>query len=146
MKKSYFLFSRELKISVFLFLFVLVIAAISCDSKPPYNSKVAQAQRGKLIFQKNCVQCHGENGKGIMIDSLQTKAADLTQIKYSRRTKEFPILEIANMIDGRKMAKSHGSRVMPVWGEVFSKNEHLDEMQIKGKMAELIAYLMTIQE
>ena len=52
---------------------------------------------------------------------------------------------VASMIDGRKMAKSHGSRDMPVWGEVFSKQENLTEDQIKGKLAEIIAYLMLIQ-
>jgi len=146
MKKLFNSISSELRISVFLLMTALAIGSISCDSKPPYNSKVAQAQRGRVIFQKNCTPCHGENAKGIMIDSLNQKAADLTQINYSRRIEVFPILEIANMIDGRKMAKSHGSRVMPVWGEVFSEQEHLDEKEIKGKMAELIAYLMAIQE
>ena len=127
-------------------LFFCFVIVFSCDSKPPYNSRVAQAQRGAEIFKKNCVQCHSENGKGMMIDSLKTQTADLTQIMESRNAKEFPIVAIANIIDGRKMAKSHGSRVMPVWGEVFSKEEYLTEKEVKGKMAELIAYLMTIQE
>lgn len=71
--------------------------------------------------------------------------ADLTQIRATRRYNEFPILEIANIIDGRKMSKSHGTRAMPIWGEVFSTDEHLNETQIKGKLGEIIAYLMSIQ-
>jgi mono/diheme cytochrome c family protein len=102
-------------------------------------------QRGKMFFQENCVQCHGEDGTGLKIDSLQIRSKDLTQIKRSRGIKEFPILEIANIIDGRKMSKAHGTRPMPVWGDVLSKKDNLSEADIKGKMAELIAYLMTIQ-
>lgn len=118
----------------------------SCNSKPPENSLVAQTQRGKALFQQHCVQCHGNDGRGLKLDSLNTKAADLTMIKRSRGLKDFPLLEIANIIDGRKMVEAHGTRPMPVWGEVFSEKEHLDEKEVKGKMAELIAYLMTLQE
>ncbi len=118
---------------------------LSCNSKPPKNSLIAQTQRGKELFQEKCAPCHGVDGKGMKLDSLHIKSKDLTQIKRSRGVNDFPILEIANIIDGRKMIEAHGTRPMPVWGEVFSENEHLDENEIKGKMAELIAYLMYIQ-
>ncbi len=104
-----------------------------------------QAQSGKLHFQKYCSVCHGLDGTGIIIDTLDIQPADLTMIRANRKNDEFPILEIANIIDGRRMSKAHGTRAMPIWGEVFSTNEHLNETQIKGKLGEIIAYLMTIQ-
>lgn len=124
---------------------ILIGFATSCDSKPPKNSRPYQAQKGKVHFMKHCSSCHGEDGRGIFTDSLAIQPANLTLIRERRKNDEFPILEIANIIDGRKMAKSHGSRTMPIWGEVFSKEEYLDDSQIKGKLAELIAYLMSIQ-
>ena len=135
---------KKLSFSALLFSAIFMIA-ISCDQKPPKNSRVAQAMRGQEIFKEKCVKCHGEDGKGLKVDSLATQPADLTEIMWNRRVKEFPILEIANLIDGRKMAEAHGTRAMPIWGEVFAEEEYLDEKQIKGKMAELIAYLMSIQ-
>ncbi len=133
------------------FISALIIIAfyflvIGCSQKPPENSRVVQAGKGKVHFMTYCSACHGEDGKGLRIDSLNTQPADLTLILKNRKTEEFPVLEIANMIDGRRMSDAHGSRVMPVWGEVFSEAEHLDELEIKGKLGELIAYLMSIQE
>lgn len=125
---------------------LLLIIISSCESTPPENSRFAQATRGKVHFQQYCTSCHGEDGTGLVIDSLFTQPADLTRITSSNKANTFPILYVANKIDGRKMAKAHGSRVMPIWGEVFSKEEYLDEDQIKGKLAEIIAYLMSIQK
>ena len=132
----------------FLFAFCAALFLVfntSCNSKPPQNSRAVQAKNGKMHFEKYCASCHGVDGAGIIIDSLAIQPANLTLITTSRRNDEFPILEIANIIDGRRMSKHHGSREMPIWGEVFSEQEHLDEAQIKGKMGELIAYLMSIQ-
>ncbi|MEM9544839.1 MAG: cytochrome c [Bacteroidota bacterium] len=119
--------------------------ATSCDPKPPKNSRAVQAQKGKLHFQKYCSVCHGQDGTGLVIDTFDIQPADLTMIRATRKNDEFPILEIANIIDGRKMSKAHGTRDMPIWGEVFSTDDHLTESQIKGKLGEIIAYLMSIQ-
>jgi mono/diheme cytochrome c family protein len=123
----------------------LIYILSSCIQEPPAGSLAAQATKGKVHFMKYCSPCHGSEGKGVQVDSLTKQPADLTLITSSYRTGKFPILEVAQMIDGRNMAKSHGTRQMPVWGEVFSEQEHLDESQIKGKLGEIIAYLMTIQ-
>ena len=124
--------------------FAIAIAS-SCDAKPPKNSRAVQAQKGRLHFQKYCSVCHGQDGTGLVIDTFDIQPADLTMIRGNRKDDEFPILEIANIIDGRKMSKAHGTRDMPVWGEVFSTEDHLTESQIKGKLGEIIAYLMSIQ-
>jgi len=124
--------------------FAIAIAS-SCNSKPPKNSRAVQAQKGRLHFQKHCAICHGEDGTGLVIDTFDIQPADLTMIRGNRKDQEFPILEIANIIDGRKMSKAHGKRDMPYWGEVFATDENMSEGQIKGKLGELIAYLMSIQ-
>lgn len=129
----------------FLLVGFIYFMAVSCDSPPPKNTRASQSVAGKVHFMQYCSSCHGEDGKGIYIDSLQRQPADLTQIMKGRKSGEFPILEIANIIDGRKMATSHGTRQMPVWGEVFTEQEYLNEDEIKGKLSELIAFLMSIQ-
>lgn len=146
MKNSNLLTLRNLGFFFAFFAAAMLITQTSCNSKPPQNSRAAQAAKGKEHFQKYCVACHGMDAKGIIIDTMAIQPADLTLINTSRRTNEFPVLEIANQIDGRKMSKYHGSRDMPVWGEVFSEQELMKESQIKGKLGELIAYLMSIQQ
>lgn len=105
-----------------------------------------QAEKGKVHFDKYCTECHGEDGKGLVIDSLLRQPADLTEIVSSSRSGEFPIRFVVNKIDGGKVAASHGTRAMPIWGKVFSEEEMLDEAQVKTKLGEIVAYLMSIQE
>lgn len=138
------------KITGLLALFMLSLGLfifVSCDSGPE-NPRYEQAQRGKAHFEKYCVACHGMDGKGIHIDSLPEfdQPKDLTQIVASRGGGEFPIVYVAQKIDGRNAVKAHGPRTMPVWGDVFTNEEHLDNQELKGKLGEIIAYLMSIQK
>lgn len=137
------------KLSIFIVLliggFIIMESAVSCKPAPPKNSRVAQAQAGKVIFNEQCAPCHGSKEVAASVDTLQTKPKDLTQIMKSRGLTEFPIAEIARIIDGRLLVKAHGPREMPVWGEVYEHQGMSDE-EIRGRKGELVAYLMTIQE
>jgi len=128
------------------FLGFLLLVISSCGQGPPKKSLEAQAQLGKVHFQEYCSGCHGVDGKGIALDAVNTQPADLTKIVANRGGGEFPTKEIARFIDGRKMIDAHGSSTMPVWGEVFSSGQRLDEDKIEGRMEEIIAFLMTIQQ
>ena len=105
-----------------------------------------QAEKGKVHFEKYCVSCHGADGKGLTIDSLTTQPADLTKIIEDSRASEFPMRYVVNKIDGARAAKAHSTRAMPIWGKVFSEEEMLDDAQVKAKLGEIVAYLMSIQE
>ncbi len=132
-------------ISAFLFTIGLIFFLIGCMGGPPNHSRAAQAERGEVLFQNYCQVCHGEKGNGPMAESLVVKPTDLTRLTIKTKTKEFPIEDVVRYIDGTKLLASHGTREMPIWGEVFSDEEKLDTDQIKGKYGELIAYLMSIQ-
>lgn len=72
----------------------------------------------------------------------------------ARREGEFPRDEIVELIDGRRQTKGHGSRDMPVWGDVFqsplSETEpgpaEAPEERVQRKLDELVLYLESIQE
>jgi mono/diheme cytochrome c family protein len=117
----------------------------SCNFGPPENSRAAQAIKGKEHFEKYCVTCHGADGKGLDIEGLERKPADLTILIKGRSSGDFPIMNVARAIDGRNMPDYHKQSGMPIWGEVFATEENMDEKQLKGRFAELIAYLMSIQ-
>ncbi len=125
---------------------LLVILMVSCDSKPPANSFPAQAERGEALFQLYCARCHGDDGTGLIIDTLDVQPKDLTLLKRRNGGFDFPINDVAVMIDGRELVAAHGPREMPVWGEILTDEGDLEEKEFKGKLGELIAYLMTIQK
>ena len=52
--------------------------------------------------------------------------------------------QVARFIDGRAEVKAHGPRDMPVWGECFYAETH-DESAVQARIAELVAYLQSIQ-
>ena len=104
-----------------------------------------QAEQGKAHFENYCARCHGPDGKGLTIDSLATQPADLTKIIESSRSSEFPIRYVVNKIDGGTVAKAHGNRAMPIWGEVFAE-EGLDDAQVRERLSEIVAYLISIQQ
>jgi len=125
---------------------MIFLIALSCNQGPPQGTRDAQALRGKEIFEKQCISCHGFNEIAATVDTLSTKPPDLTEIMLRRpKAKEFPIVDIARIIDGRNLVKSHGPREMPVWGEVYTQ-EGLDDNELRGRKGELVAYLMSIQK
>ena len=135
-------------VSSLLYLFFissLIVILASCDFGPPKNSRPAQASRGELIFNKQCLSCHGLNEIKATVDTLEKMAPDLTKISKRRHTSKFPVVEIAKYIDGRQFVKEHGVREMPVWGEVYA-DEGLGEEEIRGRKGELVAFLMSIQK
>jgi len=125
---------------------LVVVLMISCESKPPKNSFAAQITRGEVLFKEHCVACHGDDGTGLIIDSLTTQPANLTTLKLRNGGHEFPTKRVAIMIDGRQWVKAHGPRQMPIWGDVFSNAEDPGDKEFKGKLGELVAYLMSIQK
>ncbi len=72
---------------------------------------------------------------------------DLTRISQ-RRDGRFPAGEIAETIDGRALAVSHGTREMPVWGYEFWVEEGGDvtaEADARAIIERLVGYLRSIQ-
>lgn len=129
--------------------FLLILAAVvvyACNFGPPESSRAVQARKGYDHFVEHCVVCHGEDAKGVTVDTLSVQPPDLTLITKRRSQNEFPVMTIAKIIDGRTYIKSHGSRAMPIWGDVFSKQDYMTEDEIRGKLGEIVAYLINIQD
>lgn len=117
----------------------------SCNQGPREGTREAQAMRGKAIFDQQCISCHGNDEVAPTRTDLEKEAPDLSKIMERRRAKDFPIVEMAKVIDGRNWVKSHGPREMPVWGEVYD-SLGMDKDEIRGRKGELVAYLMSIQK
>ncbi|MBI3799500.1 MAG: cytochrome c [Deltaproteobacteria bacterium] len=107
---------------------------------------------GKREFHGHCAVCHGLGGKGesvmTTLNLLTVKPTDLTQLG-KRHKGQFPFWQVYRIIDGREEVKGHGSRDMPIWGDVFTEQEGgtlADETRGIGRTLAIIHYIQSIQE
>jgi len=124
-----------------LFLVVLWLGPLnraSADSK--------QAARGRALYLEYCVSCHGvtAEGDGPVANSLITPPANLRRLaeRFGNPLSED---QVARYIDGRAEVKAHGPRDMPVWGRRFYYRSGGNERRARQWIAELVAYLQSIQ-
>jgi hypothetical protein len=114
---------------------------------------------GKNGYVRSCASCHGASGKGDgpTAKSLKIPPADLTKLAKSNKG-VFPIVRVYHVIDGRVDVLTHGSRDMPVWGEVFKRElvhrtppdlslpKEMSEAMVHERILALIEYISTLQE
>ena len=114
------------------------------------------AQPAMADFTVLCAPCHGADGKGDgpQARHLHRKPADLTRIA-ARNGGAFPAERVFETIAGLGMPNSHGTRDMPVWGDVFVSEDIGGSVKLEdaGKAADdatrriagLVAYIESIQ-
>ena len=112
----------------------------------------AIAAVGQQEFRHACAVCHGLGGKGesvmTTLNLLTVRPPDLTQLSKKHQG-QFPFWQVYRIIDGREEVKGHGTRDMPLWGEVFRPPEggkRADETGAIGRILVLVYYLQAIQE
>jgi mono/diheme cytochrome c family protein len=106
------------------------------------------AANGKEMFTSYCAACHGVSGKGDgpAASALKKTPADLTKIS-ARHGGKFPSVEVSRYIEGADEIAAHGSRDMPVWGELFrSLNGGIDNSTAMLRVNALTTYLQGIQQ
>jgi mono/diheme cytochrome c family protein len=113
------------------------------------TTTIAQAddvKQGHALFLRYCASCHGLTGEGDgpMARALTTPPANLRMLS-DRYGNPLPKDQVARFIDGRADVKAHGPRDMPVWGERFYLETGGSEREVKHRIAELVAYLQSIQ-
>jgi mono/diheme cytochrome c family protein len=145
---------------------VVMVAAVGLMSaRSVAGAESMGVTHGQKLYTKYCASCHGANGKGDGPKAASTtpKASDLTQIAKQNGGK-FPFYEVMLLIEGRSptsqsadtslpgLPKAHGDPKMPVWGEVFNRDDmgaqgsSLDlQLQTTGKIMMITEYLQSIQ-
>jgi mono/diheme cytochrome c family protein len=92
----------------------------------------AATMDGQQLFTHYCAVCHGTDlkGTGPAADALKKRPADLTQI--SRKSGgTFPQVHIVRIIKGADEIGAHGSRDMPVWGELFTSLQSKETAELR---------------
>ena len=99
---------------------------------------------GQALFGHYCAVCHGKDarGTGPAADALKKAPADLTQISQ-KSGGNFPEIHVMRVIKGDDVVGAHGTRDMPVWGELFASLSSKEATELRVNA--LMRYLETIQ-
>jgi mono/diheme cytochrome c family protein len=99
---------------------------------------------GQVLFEHYCAVCHGKDAKGTgpAADALKKAPADLTQVARKNGGK-FPEVHVMRVIKGDDTVGAHGSRDMPIWGELFTSlsSKESSELRVNG----LMKYVESVQ-
>lgn len=127
---------------------VLTLFAASAQAQPQVEKKPIKpvaASDAAGMFQSYCAVCHGKEGKGNgpAASALTKTPADLTRIA-ARNGGTFPDVRVKRYIEGLDEVPAHGTRDMPMWGELFRSlsrdtaqirvqalSDHIKSMQVK---------------
>jgi mono/diheme cytochrome c family protein len=138
------------RIIIALVAIVVGFAVLGADT-PPAIKKVSPTPTspasGKEMFMTYCVACHGRDAKGTgpAAASLKVPPADLTQLSAKNGGK-FPELRVFGVIHGdTDRPTAHGSKEMPVWGNVFQSMSRDNGAGTQMRVANLTAYIKSIQ-
>jgi mono/diheme cytochrome c family protein len=106
--------------------------------------KRTSASNGKQMFESYCAACHGKDAKGTgpAAAALKKTPADLTHIS-TRNGGTFPDVKVKRYIEGLDEVPAHGSRDMPVWGELFRE---MDRSTAAIRVQALNDYLKSLQQ
>ena len=131
---------------------LVVLSATSGWSQPLDQAIIL----GKASYAANCAACHGEDGTGggSYSQYLNVEPIDLTTLSQDAGG-AFPFSEVYQLIDGTKMARTHGDFTsMPVWGDFFMEDTLADRgftredaaHVVQGRILSLVYYLQSIQK
>lgn len=99
---------------------------------------------GQVLFEHYCAVCHGKDAKGTgpAADALKKTPADLTQVTRKNGGK-FPEVHVMRVIKGDDSVGAHGSRDMPIWGELFASLNSKENSELRVNA--LMKYVESVQ-
>jgi mono/diheme cytochrome c family protein len=127
---------------------LLPIAGALAQTQPPKIEKAPIQPTSKTdaakMFSSYCAVCHGPEGtgNGPAASALTKKPADLTQIS-ARNGGTFPEVKVSRYIEGADQVAAHGTRDMPMWGDLFRS---LDRDTAILRVKALSDYIKSLQK
>ncbi len=101
----------------------LVALAASLAAAAARADDGMEVETGKKQYMKYCATCHGPSGTGSdgVASRLYTKPpTNLTTLSKENGGK-FPMMEVIGIVKGDSPIAAHGTRDMPVWGQVLGR-------------------------
>jgi mono/diheme cytochrome c family protein len=103
---------------------------------------------GKEMFETYCAVCHGMDGRGVgpAATALKKSPADLTQLTRKSSDGKFPELRVTQVLTvGPAEILAHGSRDMPIWGQLFKSLGSSGEGVARIRIVNLTDYIRSMQ-
>lgn len=131
-----------------------LIVLTGCQQQEPAQSPTIQqvsdpVVRGRLAYESHCMSCHGTEakGNGPVADLLTVPPPDLTLLSQ-RHNNAYPANMVYEQIDGRADTQAHGTREMPVWGNIWGEIDGVpqSEEHMQVQISEIVEYIRTIQQ
>ncbi len=126
-------------------LFLIVCASHAQEIKK-VPVQFTQPGSGQSMFNEYCAVCHGKGGKGDgpAASALKKAPADLTQLAR-KNNGQFPELHVMGFITGDDVVAAHGTRDMPVWGDLFRSLGPNEQNVLRLRVNNLTEYVKTLQ-
>jgi mono/diheme cytochrome c family protein len=130
-------------------LLVAMCALAQDQSQPTIKStpmRQTSAASGPEMYKAYCAACHGTDGKGNgpAASALKIPPTDLTQLTKNNGG-QFPSMKVVSTIEGKSDLPAHGSREMPIWGQLFWGISHGHEGEVQQRTANLTKYIESLQ-
>ena len=134
-------------------LLALCIIILSQTAHAEWTNKNKAIAAGQYTYYRFCSICHGQDAKGggQFAENLKAAPSDLTQLN-AINDGLFPWLHLYEVIDGKDAIDEHGTREMPIWGDMFdisqwpNQYDGFADVIVRGRIFELLIYLESIQE
>jgi mono/diheme cytochrome c family protein len=141
--------ARRIVVAAALGVFAVSGMFAAAQQKPQVKPEIitgAPVNDAKVMFQQYCSPCHGKTGKGDgpAATAMKKVPADLTKIS-ARNGGVFPEAKVSRFIAGLDEVSAHGSRDMPVWGDLF-KSLPSGGQTAPLRVQNLTNYLKSIQQ
>ena len=128
-----------------------ILPALSAD--PPVVIKktpvaAVSPAAGPEMFKQYCAACHGADAKGHgpAAAALKSPLPDLTLLAKKNQGK-FPGKHVLAAIRGDVNLTAHGSKDMPVWGNLFhGMSTSSTEAEVATRLSNLTSYVESLQQ
>ena len=101
---------------------------------------------GPEMYKAYCAVCHGMTGKGNgpAAEALKVPPSDLTTLA-KRNGGRYPSDHVRSAIQGDLRLAAHGSKEMPVWGELFWRMSQGHSSEVQLRVSNLNQYIESLQ-
>lgn len=123
--------------------FLTVAAGLACG----VAACAQDSPDGAQLYRNYCSACHGATGEGDgpVSGAMQATVPNLRTLAM-RSGGQFPTDAVTDYVDGTRIPLAHGSRQMPIWGDVFLwDDEGASAERAEQRIAAIVDYLMVLQ-